>query len=57
MGENQWLADRFEEHQPHCVRWPTACSARSPRPTTPSRTPGCASAGLGPAKSRISVGG
>src|SRR6266542_6160964 len=30
---------------PTCGRWPTACSARSPRRTTPSRTPGCASAG------------
>ena len=25
-----------------CGRWPTACSARSPRPTTPCRRPGCA---------------
>jgi hypothetical protein len=57
MGENQWLADRFEEHRPHLRAAAFRMPARSPRPTTPSRTPGCASAGLGPAKSRISVGG
>ena len=27
---------------PTCARSPTGCSARSARPTTPSRTPGCA---------------
>ena len=29
--------------EPTCGRWPTGCSARSPRPTTPCRTRGCGS--------------
>ena len=29
---------------PTCGRWPTGCSARSARPTTPCRRPGCGSA-------------
>ena len=28
MDEDEWLADRFEEHRPICGRWPTGCWAR-----------------------------
>ena len=44
MNEHDWLAERFEASSRSCVRWRTGCSARSARPTTPSRKPGCASA-------------
>src|SRR5215213_7033625 len=42
---------------PACGRWPTGCSARSPRPTTPSRKPGCAPAGQTPAVPITSANG
>ena len=50
MDEDEWLADRFEEHRAHLRAWPTGCWARSPRPRTPSRTPGCGSAGRAPSE-------
>ena len=43
MTDDDWLAARFEDPpRPTCGRSPIGCSARSPRPTTPSRTPGSA---------------
>ncbi len=56
MDETEWLAERFEQHRPRlrAVAYrmlgslaeaddavQDACSVRWPRPTTPSRTPGC----------------
>ena len=45
------LAGRAIRGQPDrtCGPWPTACSARSARPRTPCRTPGCGSAAPTPA--------
>ena len=40
MDEDEWLADRFEQHGPAYGGLPIGCSGRSPRRMTPSRTPG-----------------
>src|SRR5919202_2671743 len=39
MDEQDWLAQRFEEHRTYLRAVPTGCSAQSARPTTPSRKP------------------
>jgi DNA-directed RNA polymerase specialized sigma24 family protein len=41
MDENEWLADRFEEHRAHLRAVAYRMLGSSPRPT-PFRTPGCA---------------
>ena len=47
MHDADGLAERFDDQAPRppAEPWPTGCWGRSPRPRTPSRTPGCAWAG------------
>ena len=57
MTENEFLAEQFEEHRGRtCGPSPTACSARSARPTTRSRRRGCGSAAPTRARSRTCGG-
>ena len=54
MSEFDSLAAGSRRTGSACGRWPTGCSARSPRRTTPSRRPGCGSPGRTPTASRTS---
>ena len=49
MSRSGWLSGSRSSGRV-CGRSPTGCSARSARPTTPSRTPGCGSAAPTPSE-------
>ena len=57
MTDQQWLAERFEEHRSRLRAVAYRMLGSLSEETTPSRTPGCGSSAPMPARSRTSARG
>jgi len=54
MDDQQWLTERFQQHRPHLRAVASRMLGSLADATTPSRTPGSASAAHGPTRSATS---